>query len=63
MEGLYISLLPYLMINDFVVIYADLKILQINLHVGLGNVDLPVLKIFTDHGSYLSGNLWLKETV
>lgn len=51
------------MINDFVVIYADLKILQINLHVGLGNVDLPVLKIFTDHGSYLSGNLWLKETV
>jgi len=50
------------MVNDAVVIYANVKILQRNLYVGLGNY-LLVLKIFTDHSSYLSGNLWFRETV
>lgn len=57
MGGLYTFLFPYLMINDFVVIYANLKILEIHLYVALGNVDLPVLEIFTDNSRYLSGNL------
>lgn len=61
MEGLCTSLLLCLMVNDFIVIYNNFKILQISLYIDQENVDLPVLKTFIDPSRYLSRNERLLE--